>query len=283
MALTPGVSPRCQATSRAQSAAGLALRQDLCGVDRHIVSQPSPKQQQQQQGFVDYTLPSVNSCLKQQQQQQTSSVGSLISFIRCLFIVGMRPFVGGGTDYARILLFTPIIGCGLTWFLQRHFFSVSLILILVILVFLQILLGLIRNSERLGFPTFCRSGQKDASLEEFNLEVDGWLPLIPEISLPELTGETLADVVRRKGATAGSLDGWGWREIKALLVAWYDGLARILANVGVWPEDLLNAYTAVIPKADVDATTARSVTVECASGCVPYLGFRPYGAAGRVD
>ena len=43
-----------------------------------------------------------------------------------------------------------------------------------------------------------------------------------------LTGEMLADVVRRKGATAGSLDGWGWRELKALPVAWYDGLARIL-------------------------------------------------------
>ena len=31
-----------------------------------------------------------------------------------------------------------------------------------------------------------------------------------------------------KGATARSLDGSVWRELKALLVAWYDGLARIL-------------------------------------------------------
>ena len=35
--------------------------------------------------------------------------------------------------------------------------------------------------------------------------------LLPEVSLPVLAGEMLADVVRRKGATAGSLDGWGWR------------------------------------------------------------------------
>ena len=39
-------------------------------------------------------------------------------------------------------------------------------------------------------------------------------------------------------ATAGSLDGWGWRELKALPVAWFDGLALILSKVEevvVWP------------------------------------------------
>ena len=41
----------------------------------------------------------------------------------------------------------------------------------------------------------------------------------------------LADVVQRKGATAGSLDGWGWRELKVLPVSWYDELARILTKV----------------------------------------------------
>ena len=58
-------------------------------------------------------------------------------------------------------------------------------------------------------PYFCRSGQRETSLEEFNDEVESWLPLLPEVSLPDLTGEMLADVVRRKGASAGSLDGWG--------------------------------------------------------------------------
>ena len=44
-------------------------------------------------------------------------------------------------------------------------------------------------------PYFCRSGQREASLEEFDEEVEGWLPLLPEVSLPSLTGQMLADVV----------------------------------------------------------------------------------------
>ena len=80
-------------------------------------------------------------------------------------------------------------------------------------------------------PYFCRSGQRDTSLEEFDSEVEGWLPLLPEVSLPCLTGQVLADVVWRKVATAGRLDGWGWMELKVLPVAWYDELARILAEV----------------------------------------------------
>ena len=66
----------------------------------------------------------------------------------------------------------------------------------------------------------------------------------------------LADVVHRKGATAGSLDGWVWREFKVLPVSWFDELARILTKVddlGVWPDGLLDAYI-MIPKTDVDAT-----------------------------
>ena len=106
-------------------------------------------------------------------------------------------------------------------------------------------------------PYFCRSGQREASLEEFDEEVDGWLPLLPDVHLPSLIGQMLADVVRGKGATAGSLDGWGWRELKVLPVSWYDGLARILTAVedtGVWPDGLLDAYITVIPKTDGDAT-----------------------------
>ena len=100
-------------------------------------------------------------------------------------------------------------------------------------------------------PYFCRSGQRDTSLEEFNAEVEEWLPLLPEVSLRRLTGQVLADVVHRKGATAGSLDGWEWRELKVLPVSWYDELARILSKVedtGVWPDGLLDAYIAMIPQ-----------------------------------
>ena len=59
------------------------------------------------------------------------------------------------------------------------------------------------------------------------------MPLLPEVSLPRLTGQVLADVVQRKGVTAGSLDGWGWRELKVLPVAWFDEIARILAKVEI--------------------------------------------------
>ena len=57
------------------------------------------------------------------------------------------------------------------------------------------------------------------------------------VHLPRLTGQMLADVVRSEGAFAGSLDGWGWRELKVLPVSWYDELASILTMVedfGVW-------------------------------------------------
>ena len=106
-------------------------------------------------------------------------------------------------------------------------------------------------------PYFCRSGQRDTSLEEFSFEVDGWLPLLPVVDLPRLTGQELYDVVHGKSATAGSLDGWGWKELKVLPVSWFDQLARILALVedhGVWPDGLLDAYIAMIPKTDGDAT-----------------------------
>ena len=75
------------------------------------------------------------------------------------------------------------------------------------------------------------------------------MPLLPEVSLPRLTGQVLADVVQRKGATAGSSDGWGWMELKVLPVSWYDELAR-----GIWSDGLLDAYIAMIPKTDGDST-----------------------------
>ena len=48
-----------------------------------------------------------------------------------------------------------------------------------------------------------------------------------------------------------------WRELKVCLVSWFDELARIITKVedlGIWPDGLLDAYIAMIPKADGDAT-----------------------------
>ena len=74
---------------------------------------------------------------------------------------------------------------------------------------------------------FCRSAKGAADLDDFSAEVEGgWLPVLDVFHLPPLTGDMLVEVVRRKKATAGSLDGWGWRELKALPAPWFDGLAR---------------------------------------------------------
>ena len=78
---------------------------------------------------------------------------------------------------------------------------------------------------------FCRSGQREGSFDEFNREFDGRLPLLHEVHFTLLTGQVFADVVQRKGAIAGSLDGWCWRELKVLLVSWFDELARVLSKV----------------------------------------------------
>ena len=106
-------------------------------------------------------------------------------------------------------------------------------------------------------PYFSRSVKGSADLDDFSVEVgDGWLPVLDVFHLPPLTGDVLVDVVRRKKSTAASLDGWGWRELKALPLPWFDGLARILLVVeetGVWPEGLLDAYIAMIPKSGGDA------------------------------
>ena len=64
-------------------------------------------------------------------------------------------------------------------------------------------------------------------------------------------------MARAKKATAGGLDGWAWNEIKALSLPWFSGLAILLELVestGTWPQGLLDAYIAMIPKADGDST-----------------------------
>ena len=55
-------------------------------------------------------------------------------------------------------------------------------------------------------PYFCRSGQRDTSSIG---RLRGGYHFLPQIHLPPLTGQMLADVVQPKSVTAGSLDGWG--------------------------------------------------------------------------
>ena len=80
-----------------------------------------------------------------------------------------------------------------------------------------------------------------------------------------------------------SLDGWGWRELKVLPVSWFDGLARILTkveDVGVRPDGLLDAYIAMIPKTDGDATPLGQRPL-----CVLPIVYRVWASArmGQLD
>ena len=106
-------------------------------------------------------------------------------------------------------------------------------------------------------PIFCRTDRGAACEDSFVREVGRWLPRLPEIVLPPLNGQMLYDAVASKYASAGSLDGWNWRELKALPVCWFDGLGAILGlteETGVWPEGLLDAYMIMIPKAEGNST-----------------------------
>ena len=60
-----------------------------------------------------------------------------------------------------------------------------------------------------------------------------------------------------KKSTAAGLDGWAWNEIKALSLSWFVGLALVLRQIeaaGKWPQGLLDAKIAMIPKAEGDST-----------------------------
>ena len=105
-------------------------------------------------------------------------------------------------------------------------------------------------------PFFCRGDRESADLGAFRVAED-LTPLLDEVNLPPLPGDMLYDAVKRTKPTSGSLDGWGWRDFKALPVAWFDQLASILTLVeedGVWPDGIWDVYIAMIPKTDGDAT-----------------------------
>ena len=70
---------------------------------------------------------------------------------------------------------------------------------------------------------------------------------IAEVHLPRLTGLMLADAVQRKGATAGCLDGWGWRELKVLPVSWYDGWPVFLPGLSILVLGLMDCWMLILP------------------------------------
>ena len=67
------------------------------------------------------------------------------------------------------------------------------------------------------------------------------------------------------------------REIEALPVPWFDGFARTLTKVeevGVWPEGLLDANIAMIPKVDGGATPPNQRPL-----CVRLVVYRIWASA----
>ena len=73
--------------------------------------------------------------------------------------VVVRRLGSGGIGFGKTPWCIPIGGFVLIWFTQLHFFSVSLILRLVVLGCFRIQQGLMKNSERPGFPTFAALGK----------------------------------------------------------------------------------------------------------------------------
>ena len=118
-------------------------------------------------------------------------VGFLISFIGSLFIAGMRLFVGCGICCVRILWFTPTSGSGLIWCLLLLFCSVNSILLLVVLGFLPILLGLMRNSEKPGFSTFVALGKGRPALRNSLMSLKAGCPCLLRYLCLDVLGSCL--------------------------------------------------------------------------------------------
>ena len=106
-------------------------------------------------------------------------------------------------------------------------------------------------------PHFRREGHPVVTLQAFLDLVGHHLPQEAFLDLPILAGEELYEVAMAKKSNAGDLDGWAWNEIKALSLSWFVGLALVLRHIeaaGRWPQGLLDAYIAMIPKAEGDST-----------------------------
>ena len=87
-------------------------------------------------------------------------------------------------------------------------------------------------------PFFCRVDKGTADLDSFRAVAGGLTPFLAEVSLPSVSSDVLRETTPKK-PTAGGLDGCGWREFKALPVAWFDRLASNLTleeEERVWPE-----------------------------------------------
>ena len=125
-------------------------------------------------------------------------------------------------------------------------------------------------------PYFRREGHPVVTVQAFLDFVGDHLPQVPFLDLPKLTGEELYEAALAKKSTAAGLDGWAWNEIKALSLSWFVGLPLVLRQVeaaGQWPKGLLDAYIAMIPKAEGDSTPSWSASFMRFTGSLSSLGL----------
>ena len=113
------------------------------------------------------------------------SVGhSLMLLLVFIAAVVMKQFEGGVIGFGRIPWFILIVGFVLIWCRLLPFFSVTLVLLLGVLVFFLILIRLMQNSERLGFPIFAALGKGRPTLTNSALKLMGGCRFFPEVHLP---------------------------------------------------------------------------------------------------
>ena len=124
---------------------------------------------------------------------------SVISSIRLRVITGMRLLGGGAIGLGRTLWCIPFSGSGQIWSHLAPYLQCEPHLSPGGSGVLSDPANIDEEFCKAWLPYFCRSGQREGSLEGFAVEVDGWLSLLPEVHLPRLTGLMLADVVRREG------------------------------------------------------------------------------------
>ena len=177
-----------------------------------------------------------------------------------------------------------MLGCGLILFIFL-LSSSSRILTLSLLVFLVEPHLIDTEFRKAWMPFFCRSGHLVVTPDQFLDFVGHFLPQEPYLDLPRITGRDLQEVARDKKSTAGGLDGWAWNEMKALPLPWFSGLAimlNLVEETGNWAQGLLDAYIAMIPKADGDSAPPGSTASLCALGCVQAVGFPSAGTSAGV-
>ena len=95
-------------------------------------------------------------------------------------------------------------------------------------------------------PYFCRSGQRETSLDEFGFEVDVWLPLLPEVHLPRLTGQLLADVVQRVLLPVVWMAGVGGSSRSCLSLGLMVWLVFLL-KLRIWVSGLMVCWMLFVP------------------------------------